>query len=879
MMPPDSVSVPTSSAELRQAFLSYFADHQHTIVDSSPLVPGDDPTLLFTNAGMVQFKDVFLGRDPRSYRRAVTAQRCVRAGGKHNDLENVGYTARHHTFFEMLGNFSFGDYFKRDAIGYAWEFLVDVLRIPPERLWVTVYQDDDEAAAIWLNEVSVDPARFSRCGEKDNFWSMGETGPCGPCSEIFYDHGPDVPGGPPGSPDADGDRYIEIWNLVFMQFDRDSAGKLTPLPHPSVDTGMGLERLAAVMQGVHSNYEIDLFQALIDAAATVTGCQDRQHHSLRVIADHIRSAAFLIIDGVPPGNEGRGYVQRRIIRRAIRHGYQLGQDQPFFYRLVAPLVAQMGEAYPELARRANQVEKILRAEEERFAATLAQGLRMFDDFTAELDGTCIPGEAVFKLYDTYGFPADLTADIARERGLTLDMAGFEQEMSRQKARARAASQFGADDALDIEVAGVTEFTGYDVLHDQSTVVALYVGHETCDSLSAGDEGLIILDVTPFYAESGGQIGDRGTLVSENATVTITDTIKKGDGVICHLGKVQSGELQVGDQVTAQIDTALRQATALHHSATHLLHAALRRVLGEHVQQRGSLVGPERLRFDFSHFEPVTAEQLRTIERLVNSQIRANHTVETRIMELEDAKASGAVALFGEKYADQVRVLRMGDFSTELCGGTHVRSVGDIGLFKLISESGIASGVRRIEAVAGEQALHWVEDEESRLHQIAKLVKGSSQDVSDKVSQLVERTRRLEKELDQLKAKLASAAGSNLADQARQIAGVRVLAARLETVDSKALRDTLDQLKNKLGSAIIVLATAQGEKVSLIAGVTPDLTDRFKANELIQTLAPAIGGKGGGRADMAQAGGTQPAGIAQALAQIEAWVTERAAVTV
>lgn len=865
-----------SSAELRQAFLDFFAERGHSVVESSPLVPGNDPTLLFTNAGMVQFKDVFLGRETRPYTRAATSQRCVRAGGKHNDLENVGYTARHHTFFEMLGNFSFGDYFKREAIRLAWEFLTATLHLPAERLWVTVFRDDDEAAAIWLDEVGVNPARFARCGKEDNFWSMGETGPCGPCSEIFYDHGPEIAGGPPGSPDADGDRYVEIWNLVFMQYDRDADGTLSPLPHPSVDTGMGLERLAAVMQGVHSNYDIDLFRALIAAAATVTNCDDPGDKSLRVIADHIRSAAFLVVDGVTPGNEGRGYVQRRIIRRAIRHGYQLGQRQPFFYRLVAPLVAQMSAAYPQLGAKQQHVERVLKAEEERFADTLEQGLRIFEEMVAGLAGTQIPGEAVFRLYDTYGFPSDLTADIARERGLTLDMAGFEQAMRMQKERARAASQFGAARQATIDLEGRTDFTGYDVVDDQGTVVGLYADGEPRDRLAPGEAGLVVLDVSPFYAESGGQVGDRGRLNAGSALFEVEDTQRQGDGVVCHIGRMARGVLQVGDRVDARVDAERRRATALHHSATHLLHAALRRVLGDHVQQRGSLVGPERLRFDFSHFEPVGRAQLREIERLVNREIRENHMVETRIMNLDDAKASGAMALFGEKYADQVRVLRMGDFSTELCGGTHVRAVGDIGLFKLVSESGISSGVRRIEAVAGERALTWVEDEEARLTRIADLVKGSAGDVDAKVAHLVDRTRQLEKELEQLKAKLASAAGSDIVERIVKVDGVNVLAARVDGVDAKTLRDTLDQLKSKVGSGVVLLATESDGKVSLIAGVTKDLTNRFKAGDLVKAAAAKVGGRGGGRPDMAQAGGTDPAGIPAALELVGQWVQEQAA---
>jgi alanyl-tRNA synthetase len=806
-----------SSAELRASFLDFFAAHGHQVVPSSPLVPANDPTLLFTNAGMVQFKDVFLGHDKRPYHRATSTQRCVRAGGKHNDLENVGYTARHHTFFEMLGNFSFGDYFKHSAILYAWEYLTQVLAIPPERLWVTVFQDDDEAAAIWLDEIGVDPARFSRCGEKDNFWSMGDTGPCGPCSEIFYDHGPQVPGGPPGSLDADGDRYIEIWNLVFMQFDRDVSGTLTPLPKPSVDTGMGLERLAAVMQGVHSNYEIDLFVKLIDAAAQATGAPDRESKALRVIADHIRSAAFLIVDGVTPGNEGRGYVLRRIIRRAIRHGYQLGQAEPFFFTLVAPLAAEMGEAFPELPKAQERVAHVLKLEEERFAETLEQGMRILEQAIAGLAGAVIPGETVFKLYDTYGFPLDLTADIARERGLTLDTAGFDREMTRQKERARAASHFGAGSGAALRLEGETCFTGYEHLDDLAHVLGIYRGEDAVEVLSAGDEGILVLDQTPFYAESGGQVGDRGWLTGEEVRLTVLNTQKLGGDVFGHVCRVEAGELRVGDKLEAKVDAERRRATALNHSATHLMHAALRHILGDHVQQKGSLVDPERLRFDFSHFEPVSREQLRAIERRVNQEIRENHPVETRVMTLEDAKATGAMALFGEKYADQVRVLRMGDFSTELCGGTHARAVGDIGLFKILGEGGIASGVRRIEATTGAQALAAVEADEERLLRLASLVKGSREDLDDKVAALLERAKRLEKELGDLKAKAASAAGQDLADQAEEIGGIKVLAARLDGADAKALRDALDRLKDKLGSAIILLAAESEGRVSLVAG--------------------------------------------------------------
>jgi alanyl-tRNA synthetase len=838
-------------------------------------VPANDPTLLFTNAGMVQFKDVFLGRDKRPYSRAASTQRCVRAGGKHNDLENVGYTARHHTFFEMLGNFSFGDYFKRDAIRFAWEYLIGVLAIPPERLWVTVFRDDDEAAAIWLDEIGVDPTRFSRCGEKDNFWSMGDTGPCGPCSEIFYDHGPGVPGGPPGSPEEDGDRYIEIWNLVFMQYDRDAEGRLNPLPRPSVDTGMGLERLAAVMQGVHSNYEIDLFVNLIDAAAQATGASDRESKSLRVIADHIRSAAFLVVDGITPGNEGRGYVLRRLIRRAIRHGYHLGQEEPFLYKLVAPLAAEMGDAFPELAKARERVAHVVRLEEERFAETLEQGMRILEHAIKGLEGGVIPGETVFKLYDTYGFPVDLTADIARERGLTLDTSGFDREMTRQKERARAASHFSAGAGAALRLEGETRFTGYEHLAGRADVVGLYRGEEAVDALSAGDEGIVVLDATPFYAESGGQVGDRGWLTGDRVRLTVLNTQKMGGDVFGHLCRVDEGELRVGDNLAAQVDAARRRATALNHSATHLLHAALRQILGDHVQQKGSLVDAERLRFDFSHFEPVRRNQLLAIERLVNQEIRENHLVETRLMSLDDAKATGAMALFGEKYADQVRVLRMGGFSTELCGGTHARAVGDIGLFKILNEGGIASGVRRIEATTGANALAAVEADEERLLRLASLVRGSREDLDDKVAALLDRAKRLEKELADLKAKAAGAAGQDLAAQAEEIGGVKVLAARLDGADAKTLRDALDRLKDKLGSAIILLAAESEGKVSLVGGVTKDLTGRFKAGDLVREAAAKVGGKGGGRPDMAQAGGNDPAGLPAALALAKEWVRAQA----
>ncbi|MBU0499637.1 MAG: alanine--tRNA ligase [Gammaproteobacteria bacterium] len=871
-----------NSSAIRKAFLDYFAGKGHELVPSSTLIPQDDPTLLFTNAGMVPFKDVFLGRDKRDYVRAASSQRCVRAGGKHNDLENVGYTARHHTFFEMLGNFSFGDYFKRDAIFYAWEFLTERLGLPKERLWITVYDEDTEAADIWLKELKVDSDRFSRIGDKpggkryesDNFWTMGDTGPCGPCTEIFYDHGPGIYGGPPGTPEEDGDRYIEIWNLVFMQYNRDASGNMTPLPKPSVDTGMGLERLAAVMQGVHSNYEIDLFQHLIDAAAEVTDTQDREEKSLRVIADHIRSAVFLIVDEVMPSNEGRGYVLRRIIRRAIRHGYMLGCKEPFFHRLVRPLCEVMGDAYPELVKGREQAERVLRLEEERFAETLEQGMRLLEEAVAALEGKRIPGETVFKLYDTFGFPADLTGDFARERGLEIDQEGFEREMAAQRERARAASQFGANQSISLALEGETQFTGYERVEDEATVIALFKDGESVESLAAGDDGMVVLDVSPFYAESGGQAGDAGELTGDGCLFSVSDTRKQGGSVFGHIGRLTSGELFVGDPVKARVNGERRLSTALNHSATHLMHAALRAVLGEHVEQKGSLVNPERLRFDFSHFEPVRREQLIEIERIVNREIRRNHMVETRIMSLEDAKASGAMALFGEKYTEHVRVLRMGDFSVELCGGTHVRSVGDIGLFKIVSEQGIASGVRRIEALTGENALTWVEADEEKLIRIADLIKSSRDDLDDKLAQVLDRSRRLEKELDQLKSKLASSQGSDLAGQAIEIDGFKLLAATLDGVDPKALRETLDQLKNKLGSAVILLAAVGDDKVSLIAGVTSDLISRFKAGDLVKAVAEQVGGKGGGRPDMAQAGGNDPAALPGALASVEGWVRER-----
>ncbi|MCC5868989.1 MAG: alanine--tRNA ligase [Gammaproteobacteria bacterium] len=861
------------SAELRKAFLDFFARRGHEVVPSASLVPVNDATLLFTNAGMVQFKDAFLGRERREVPRAVSSQRCVRAGGKHNDLENVGYTARHHTFFEMLGNFSFGDYFKREAIGFAWEFITGELGIPAERLWVTVYHDDDEAADIWLNEIGVDPQRFSRLGEKDNFWAMGDTGPCGPCSEIFYDHGPQVPGGPPGSPDDDGDRYVEVWNLVFMQYDRAADGTLTPLPAPSVDTGMGLERIAAVMQGVHSNYDIDLFAALVRAAADAVGTQALESNSLKVIADHIRAVSFLIVDGVLPSNEGRGYVLRRIIRRAIRHGYKLGQQQPFFHSLVGPLAAQMGEAYPELLSQQAHVEKVLRQEEERFAETLDAGLGLLEEAIAGLDGTQIPGDTVFRLYDTYGFPADLTADIARERGLGIDSAGFEQAMQAQRDRARAASRFGAGQGGALTLEASTQFSGYTQVSDSGRVVALFRDEQPVDQLGTGEAGVVVLERTPFYAESGGQVGDRGELHGEDSCFVVDDTRKLGNAH-GHLGRVSRGTLRVGDTLQAEIDTARREATIRNHTATHLLHAALRRVLGGHVQQKGSLVAADRLRFDFSHYEAVSEAQLSEIEDLVNARIRANDAANVAEMGFQEAIDAGALAFFGDKYGDKVRVLRVGDFSTELCGGTHVERAGDIGLFKIISEGGVASGVRRIEAVTGAGALAWVRAGEQQLARVAQLVRGGRDDADAKVRQALERARELEKEVDRLKAQLATGQGRDLADQAQDVAGIKVLAASIEGADARSLRDAVDRLRDRLGSAVVVLGAVEDGKVRLAAGVSKDLVGRIQAGGLIATIASRVGGKGGGRSDFAQAGGTQPEALPAALATVAEEVRQR-----
>ncbi len=860
-----------TSAQLRTAFLEFFRERGHAIQPSSSLIPGNDPTLLFTNAGMVQFKDVFLGRDHRDYNKAATSQRCVRAGGKHNDLENVGYTARHHTFFEMLGNFSFGDYFKKEAIHFAWDFLTKELEIPAEKLWITVFDEDSEAEKIWLDDVGVSPVRFSRIGAKDNFWSMGDVGPCGPCTEIFYDHGADIAGGPPGSPDEDGDRYIEIWNLVFMQYDRSADGSLTPLPKPSVDTGMGLERIAAVLQGVHSNYEIDLFQKLLKAAAELAGTHDLTQSSLRVIADHIRSCAFLIADGVMPSNEGRGYVVRRIIRRAIRHGYRLGIRDVFFYKLVAPLAEEMGEAFPELKAAQEQVERVLKKEEERFAETLEQGMKILEACVAKMEGSVIPGDTVFQLYDTYGFPVDLTADFARENNLTVDHAGFETAMSAQRERARSASSFGADYDQDIKLDAQTEFTGYDHLDDQVHIIGLYKKGQPVDSLEDGEEGVVILDKTPFYAESGGQVGDCGKIEADGAVFEVTDTQKQGGNLFLHKGKLLTGTLTNGQLCDARVSAADRTATELNHSATHLLHAALRQVLGDHVAQKGSLVNPERLRFDFSHFEPVTASEISTVERIVNEQIRANNPVSAQVMAKDDAVKAGAMALFGEKYGDEVRVLKIGEFSTELCGGTHVERAGDIGCFKIINETGVAAGVRRIEAVTGGGCIEWIAGRDYALASIAGLVKSAPEKTPEKVEQLIEKNRLLEKQLERLNAKLASSAGNELGAQAVDVGGIKVLAVKLDGVDPKSLKDMVDQLKNKLGSAAIVLAVVEGDKVSLIAGVTKDQMGRIKAGDLVNFVATKVGGKGGGRPDMAQAGGNDPSGLADALAQVPAWI--------
>ncbi|MDF2868171.1 MAG: alaS [Gammaproteobacteria bacterium] len=859
------------SAELRKLFLNYFQEQGHTIVPSSSLVPGNDPTLLFTNAGMVQFKDVFLGLDSRSYSRATTVQRCVRAGGKHNDLENVGYTARHHTFFEMLGNFSFGDYFKREAIRFAWSFLTQVLKLPKEKLWVTVFEKDDETAEIWLKELKIDPSRFSRCGEKDNFWAMGDVGPCGPCTEIFYDHGPLIPGGPPGSPDADGDRYIEIWNIVFMQFERLANGELKPLTKPSVDTGMGLERLAAVMQGVHSNYDTDTFKILLTAIAELVGKPDLTHASLRVIADHIRSSAFLITDGIIPANEDRGYVLRRIIRRAVRHGHKLGLKEPFFYKLVIHLVTTMGEAYPELANSQAHIERVLKQEEEQFARTLEHGLKLLDHELAKLTVKVIPGDIVFKLYDTYGFPPDLTADIAREQGFSIDQEGFNQAMQAQRGRSREASHFALSQHAELQLQAETDFIGYETLSSESQIVALLADGKTVAKLTAGSQGIVVLDSSPFYAEGGGQLGDKGLLRLNNDVVFVVQNTQKQAKAYLHSGFMQTGSLKVGDKVRAAVDEILRKATMLNHSATHLLHAALRKILGQHVLQKGSLVEPARLRFDFAHFEPIGPEQLTAIERLVNQQIRANHPVITELATPEQAKQKGALALFGEKYDARVRILSMGDFSMELCGGTHVNRTGDIGLFKIVSESGIAAGIRRIEAVTGEYALDWLQTEQEKLAKAAQLLKTDVHGVLDKLTHTLERQKLLDKDLSQLKRQLAGNLGNELVDQAVDMNGIKVLAQQIPQTDAAALRELLDRLKQKLSSAVIVLASVLDNRVVLIAGVTQDCLARVHAGELVNYLAQQVGGKGGGRPDLAQAGGTQPEALPTALKSIYSWV--------
>ncbi|WP_024170305.1 alanine--tRNA ligase [Escherichia coli] len=871
-----------STAEIRQAFLDFFHSKGHQVVASSSLVPHNDPTLLFTNAGMNQFKDVFLGLDKRNYSRATTSQRCVRAGGKHNDLENVGYTARHHTFFEMLGNFSFGDYFKHDAIQFAWELLTSEkwFALPKERLWVTVYESDDEAYEIWEKEVGIPRERIIRIGDNkgapyasDNFWQMGDTGPCGPCTEIFYDHGDHIWGGPPGSPEEDGDRYIEIWNIVFMQFNRQADGTMEPLPKPSVDTGMGLERIAAVLQHVNSNYDIDLFRTLIQAVAKVTGATDLSNKSLRVIADHIRSCAFLIADGVMPSNENRGYVLRRIIRRAVRHGNMLGAKETFFYKLVGPLIDVMGSAGEDLKRQQAQVEQVLKTEEEQFARTLERGLALLDEELAKLSGDTLDGETAFRLYDTYGFPVDLTADVCRERNIKVDEAGFEAAMEEQRRRAREASGFGADYNAMIRVDSASEFKGYDHLELNGKGTALFVDGKAVDAINAGQEAVVVLDQTPFYAESGGQVGDKGELKGANFSFAVEDTQKYGQA-IGHIGKLAAGSLKVGDAVQADVDEARRARIRLNHSATHLMHAALRQVLGTHVSQKGSLVNDKVLRFDFSHNEAMKPEEIRAVEDLVNAQIRRNLPIETNIMDLEAAKAKGAMALFGEKYDERVRVLSMGDFSTELCGGTHASRTGDIGLFRIISESGTAAGVRRIEAVTGEGAITTVHADSDRLSEVAHLLKGDSNNLADKVRSVLERTRQLEKELQQLKEQAAAQESANLSSKAIDVNGVKLLVSELSGVEPKMLRTMVDDLKNQLGSTIIVLATVAEGKVSLIAGVSKDVTDRVKAGELIGMVAQQVGGKGGGRPDMAQAGGTDAAALPAALASVKGWVSAK-----
>ena len=863
-----------TSNDIRQSFLEFFKSKDHEIISSSSLVPSNDPTLLFTNAGMVQFKDVFLGRESLPYKRAASSQRCVRAGGKHNDLENVGYTARHHTFFEMLGNFSFGDYFKKEAISYAWVYLTDVLKIPESKLWVTVFEDDDDAANIWLKEIGISSKQFSRCGEKDNFWSVGDTGPCGPCSEIFYDHGKEIPGGPPGSKDAELDRYVEIWNLVFTQYNRNSDGSLTPIPHPSVDTGMGLERITAVMQGVHNNFEIELFKKIISKIHSFCNTKQIDIVSSRVVADHIRSCSFLLADGVIPSNEGRGYVLRRIIRRAIRHGNKLGLKEPFFYKLVEVLENQMGQAYPELSKSKTNIEGVLLNEEERFAETLDQGLKILDDIIAKIKGDEIQGEDVFRLYDTYGFPVDLTADIAREKNLKVDMKGFNKAMAGQRQRARAASKFDADVAVNTDTNLVSAFTGYERFEQKTSIIGLYQDGRNVKSLNEGDIGGVILLETPFYAQSGGQVGDRGELFAGDVFFEVEDTKKQGQSHI-HLGVLRTGTLKVGDVVRAVVDQKRRHDIARNHSATHLLHAALRKILGAHVLQKGSLVESNRLRFDFSHNDALDTNQIKEIQRLVNTKILDNDETQVQVMPLEKAKSSGAISLFGEKYEDVVRVLNIGgEFSCELCGGTHVERTGDIGAFKITSESGIASGVRRIEATTGIGALDWIESTEDKLQRIAKLLKSDTETVDSKLTAQLEKNRKLEKELLDLKSKLTSSAGSDLIQNAEVIDGISIIARSLDNTDPKNLRDVVDQLKNKLGTAVLVLATVNDSKVSLVAGVTNDTTSRIKAGELANFVAEQVGGKGGGRPDMAQAGGDNPKELESALAKVPQWVRDQ-----
>ncbi len=858
------------SSDIRQAFLTFFADRQHQVIASSSLVPGNDPTLLFTNAGMVQFKDVFLGTDKRQYNRAVSSQRCVRAGGKHNDLENVGYTARHHTFFEMLGNFSFGDYFKRDAITYAWTFLTEVLELPKERLWVTVHVSDDEAADIWINEIGVDPARLSRLDE-DNFWQMGETGPCGPCTEIFWDHGEGIPGGPPGSPDDDLDRYIEIWNLVFMQFERDAEGNMTELPKPSIDTGMGLERIAAVMQGVHNNYDIDLFQHLIEATASIIGVDDLKNNSLKVIADHIRSCAFLIVDGVEPSNEGRGYVLRRIIRRALRHGHKLGAQGSFFNRLVGSLSEVMGEAYPELISQQQHLIDVIEKEEVQFDRTLDKGMGVLELALSDFTDSELPGELIFQLYDTYGFPVDLTNDIARERGFTLDMAGYESCMEQQRSRARAASQFGIDYTESIRVDGATDFCGYSEVATDATVTAIYRDGVAVDSVAEGDNIAVLLDRTAFYAESGGQVGDVGRIDKDGSTIVVEDCRKAGDHHV-HIGKVVAGEFSCGDQVSARIDVDLRRATTLNHSATHLLHEALRQVLGEHVHQKGSLVNSDRLRFDFSHTDAVSDQQIRQIEHIVNNEVLRNTAVTTEIMSMDEAKARGAMALFGEKYGDRVRVVNIGgEFSVELCGGTHVSRTGDIGLIKVSGESSVAAGVRRIESVTGMRAVQFCDQQQDSITDIATIVRGTRNGLGEKVQNLVEENRLLQKEIDKLKSKLANASGNDLMAAVRNVGNLSVLATTVDGADAKSLRGVADQVRSKLGSGVFLLAAVDGDRAALVAGVTADLTNTLKAGDLLRYVTEKIGGKGGGRPDMAQGATPNAAALKDGFAAVYDWV--------